>query len=80
LQLPGINIIIVYIGYKFNKFANYRIIMAYDLELWFIRSILFIGIARNLGPKLVMIRKMVIDFRRRKKKNFFWFILNTTVD
>ena len=54
--------------------------MAYDLELWFIRSILFIGIARNLGPKLVMIRKMVIDFRRRKKKNFFWFILNTTVD
>jgi hypothetical protein len=33
--------------------------MAYDLELWFIRSILFIGIASNLGPKLVMIRKMV---------------------
>jgi hypothetical protein len=33
--------------------------MAYDLELWFIRSILFIGIAPNLGPKLVMIRKMV---------------------
>lgn len=33
--------------------------MAYDLELWFIRALLFIGIAQNLGPKLVMIRKMV---------------------
>lgn len=33
--------------------------MAYDLEIWFIRSILFIGIAPKLGPKLVMIRKMV---------------------
>lgn len=33
--------------------------MAFDLELWFIRSILFIGIAPELGPKLAMIRKMV---------------------
>ncbi len=33
--------------------------MGYDLELWFIRSILFIGIVPSLGPKLVMIRKMV---------------------
>lgn len=37
----------------------YRIVLAYDLEIWFIRSILFIGIAPSLGPKLVMIRKMV---------------------
>lgn len=33
--------------------------MAYDLELWFIRGILFVGIAPELGPKLAMIRKMV---------------------
>jgi hypothetical protein len=33
--------------------------MALDLELWFIRSVLFIGISSNLGPKLVMIREMV---------------------
>jgi hypothetical protein len=33
--------------------------MSIDLELWFIRSILFIGIASSLGPKLVMIRHMV---------------------
>jgi len=40
-------------------FAYARIVMALDLELWFIRSVLFIGIASNLGPKLVMIRQMV---------------------
>ncbi len=40
-------------------FASARIVMALDLELWFIRSVLFIGIAPNLGPKLVMIRQMV---------------------
>ena len=36
-----------------------RIVMAYDLEIWFIRAVLFIAIDSNLGPKLVMIRKMV---------------------
>ena len=40
-------------------FCCYRIVMALDLELWFIRSVLFIGIASDLGPKIVMIRKMV---------------------
>jgi hypothetical protein len=33
--------------------------MAIDLELWFISSVLFIGISSKLGPKIVMIRKMV---------------------
>ncbi|CAF4274094.1 unnamed protein product [Rotaria socialis] len=44
-----------------NGFAWARIVMACDLELWFIRSVLFIGIAPQLGPKLVMIRKMTND-------------------
>ena len=35
-----------------------RIILAYDLEIWFIRSLSFLGIVRKMGPKLVMIRKM----------------------
>ncbi len=35
--------------------------MAIDLELWFIRSVLFMGIAPELGPKLVMIRHMTND-------------------
>lgn len=36
-----------------------KIVLAYDLEIWFIRSLSFLGIARKMGPKLVMIRKMV---------------------
>lgn len=44
----------------FNFLFGSRIVMAYDLEIWFIRSVLFVGIAPDLGPKLVMIRKMVI--------------------
>ena len=36
-----------------------KIILAYDLELWYIRSFAFLSIAQKMGPKLVMIRKMV---------------------
>jgi hypothetical protein len=42
----------------FDLFAA-KIVLAYDLEIWFIRSLAFLGIARQMGPKLVMIRKMV---------------------
>ncbi|UJR19306.1 hypothetical protein I4U23_022435, partial [Adineta vaga] len=52
-----------------ETFGAARIVLAYDLELWFIRSILFIGIFRLLGPKLVMIRKMANDML------FFSFII-----
>ncbi|CAF1230161.1 unnamed protein product [Rotaria sordida] len=38
-----------------------KIVLAYDLEIWYIRSLAFLGVTRNLGPKLVMIRKMLID-------------------
>jgi len=41
------------------NFSAAKIVLAYDLEIWFIRSLSFIGIAQHLGPKLVMIRKMV---------------------
>ena len=42
-----------------EDFAAAKIVLAYDLEIWFIRSLAFLGIAQKLGPKLVMIRKMV---------------------
>ena len=52
-----------YVLHLFKHTANTdifcRIVMAYDLELWYIRAVLFVGIAPDLGPKLVMIRKMV---------------------
>ncbi|CAF0881591.1 unnamed protein product [Adineta steineri] len=38
-----------------------KIILAYDLEIFYIRSLAFLNVAKNLGPKLVMIRKMIID-------------------
>jgi hypothetical protein len=41
----------------FNLFSSFK--LAYDLEIWFIRSLAFLGIAQKMGPKLVMIRKMV---------------------
>ena len=36
-----------------------KIVLAYDLEVWFIRSLSFLSIAKKMGPKLVMIRRMV---------------------
>lgn len=58
----------VYSHYYFNmqciSLDFCRVVMALDLELWFIRSILFIGIISSLGPKLVMIRKMVRVFHK----------------
>jgi hypothetical protein len=45
--------------YSDDAFSTARIVLAYDLEIWFIRSLAFLGIAQKMGPKLVMIRKMV---------------------
>ena len=42
-----------------EDFSSAKIVLAYDLELWFLRSLAFLGIAQNMGPKLVMIRRMV---------------------
>ncbi|CAF4302333.1 unnamed protein product, partial [Adineta steineri] len=47
--------------YSEEAFSAAKIVLAYDLEIWFIRSFVFLGIAQNLGPKLVMIRRMVTD-------------------
>ena len=41
------------------KFSAAKIVLAYDLEIWFIRSLTFLGVAQRMGPKLVMIRRMV---------------------
>ncbi|CAF4696079.1 unnamed protein product [Rotaria socialis] len=44
-----------------SDFSAARVVMAYDLELWFIRTVLFVGVVSSLGPKLAMIRKMTND-------------------
>ncbi len=45
--------------YSEEAFSAVKIVLAYDLEIWFIRSLAFLGIAQKMGPKLVMIRRMV---------------------
>ncbi|CAF4039243.1 unnamed protein product [Adineta steineri] len=45
-----------------DNFSAARIVLAYDLELWFIIAVLFVGVTPDLGPKLAMIRKMVGRF------------------
>jgi hypothetical protein len=46
-----------------EDFLSAKIVLVYDLELWFLRSLTFLGIAQKMGPKLVMIRKMVYRIR-----------------
>jgi hypothetical protein len=38
----------------------YRIVLAIDLEMWYLFSLRFVSGVRVLGPKLYMIRDMVI--------------------
>ncbi|CAF1581444.1 unnamed protein product [Rotaria sp. Silwood1] len=38
-----------------------RIIMAFDLELWYLRSLKFMISHNYLGPKLLMIKAMIRD-------------------
>ncbi|CAF0986922.1 unnamed protein product [Adineta steineri] len=67
LVLPAYLLFYIGLALRFTQkspqgFLSARIVMALDLELAFIRSVLFIGIASDLGPKIVMIRKMTNDF------------------
>ncbi|CAF3925895.1 unnamed protein product, partial [Rotaria sordida] len=56
-----VGLILRFVLTDINNFSAARIVMAYDLELWFIIAVLFVSIGPNLGPKLVMIRKMTND-------------------
>ena len=65
-----------YFSFPNISFYSYRIVMAIDLELWYIRSILFIGISSHLGPKIVMIRKMVCSVCLRDYTYYFIAIVD----
>ncbi|CAF4887557.1 unnamed protein product, partial [Rotaria magnacalcarata] len=41
-------------------FCAARIVLSFDLTLWFIRSLEIFAAIRRLGPKLLMIGEMVI--------------------
>jgi len=51
--------------FKINTFIKSlkffcRIVLALDLEIWFLFSLRFVSAVKLLGPKLFMIRNMVI--------------------
>jgi hypothetical protein len=50
--------------YLYNNFKKhlkilYRVILCIDLVLWYLKSLSFYTVIRKIGPKLVMINKMV---------------------
>ncbi len=58
----------------------FRVIMAIDIELWWLRLLSFIIVIRSLGPYLEAIFEMVLEkylnilcFREKKKSNYFLF-------
>ncbi len=65
-------IIIFFVGFALRFyptsecFCAARIVLSFDLTLWFIRSLDIFAAIKRLGPKLVMISEMVnidlIDF------------------
>ncbi|CAF1004363.1 unnamed protein product [Adineta steineri] len=76
-QMSAVAFVLFYIGLilRFayaNSAENFnvaRIIMAYDLEIWWLRSMSFIVVVPFLGPHLVAIGKMLKDL------TFFMFII-----
>ena len=46
-------------GNQPSVFKASRIILAFDLEIWFLRSLKFVIALKFLGPKLFMLRNMV---------------------
>lgn len=44
-----------------QMWIQYRIILALDLEIWYLFSLRFVSAIKLLGPKLFMIRNMVVS-------------------
>ncbi|CAF1016322.1 unnamed protein product [Adineta steineri] len=50
-----------YRAYNENIISTARIIWAFDLELWYLRSLRFIVVLKFIGPKLFMLKNMLRD-------------------
>ncbi|CAF1102784.1 unnamed protein product [Adineta steineri] len=50
-----------YRAYNENIISIARIIWAFDLELWYLRSLRFIVVLKFIGPKLFMLKNMLRD-------------------
>ena len=52
-------ILLFWLWWKFDLKVNSRIILALDLEIWFLYSLKFISAVKILGPKMSMVKSMV---------------------
>ncbi|CAF1418610.1 unnamed protein product [Rotaria sordida] len=50
-----------YGSYNESLLSTARIIWAFDLELWYLRSLEFVIVLKSLGPKLFMLKNMLRD-------------------
>lgn len=52
-----------------------RIILCFDLCIWFLRLLNVSIVFKALGPKLVMIQKMVNTYSYLREPSVIWFII-----
>jgi transient receptor potential cation channel subfamily M protein 2 len=66
LDVLGISLFLIAFVLRFwptnQCFCAARIILAVDLSLWYIRILDIFAAVKRLGPKLVMIGEMVIEY------------------
>ncbi len=63
----------IFFLWSINMHLNVRIVLAIDLELWYLFSLRFVSAVKLWGPKLFMIRNMVTPVLKRIVS--FWYIL-----
>ena len=56
--------ILRFIPNSYECYLAARILFSLDIIVWYIKALRFYSVIRNLGPKLVMIKKMVKAFKR----------------
>jgi hypothetical protein len=67
-KLDVLAIVLFFVGFALRFFSTSecycaaRIVLSFDLAIWFIRSLDMFTAVKRLGPKLVMIGEMVNDF------------------
>lgn len=74
LDVLGISLFLIAFVLRFwptnQCFCAARIILAVDLSLWYIRILDIFAAVKRLGPKLVMIGEMVIEY------SCFFFVID----
>lgn len=78
-QLDVLAIILFFVGFTLRFFPTSecfcaaRIVLSFDLAIWFIRSLDMFTAVKRLGPKLVMIGEMVKNSNYVCSNRYFIF-------